>query len=94
MSVVNKFKEIVSGWKNLVFKDPVIEKLANERAFICAGCPLNINSVCDSSIEGEVIEDFTYGDVLRKKGDIHKGCNCPLDAKTRSESSKCPLGKW
>ncbi len=23
-----------------------------------------------------------------------KKCGCPLAAKTRSETSKCPLGKW
>lgn len=47
MSAVDKFKEIKEGWQNLLFKDPEIEKMANERAAICAACPFNLHSVCE-----------------------------------------------
>ncbi len=46
MSVKSKFDEIVSGWKNVIFKDKDVEKMANERALICAGCPFNVNNIC------------------------------------------------
>lgn len=46
MSVKSKFNEIVSGWKNVVFKTPEIEEMAHKRALICAACPHNVDRVC------------------------------------------------
>lgn len=66
---MSKLTEILSGFKNLVWEDPRIEKIAIDRALICGECPSNINNQC-------------------------KECGCFLIAKTRSEYSKCPLGKW
>ena len=43
----NKLKEIYQGWKNLVWKDPEIEKIAKERALICARCPFNVDNKCN-----------------------------------------------
>lgn len=34
-----KLQEIYSGWKNLIWKNPEIEKIAKERAKICSVCP-------------------------------------------------------
>lgn len=41
-----KLKQIIQGWKNLVFKDPEIEKLALKRAEICSTCKNNNASIC------------------------------------------------
>jgi hypothetical protein len=41
-----KFERIVEGWGNLAFKNPEIEKLATERAKICAVCLQNVNEWC------------------------------------------------
>jgi ribosomal protein L37E len=43
---MSKFKEIISGWTNLVFHSPEAEKLANERAKICGRCQYNKFSIC------------------------------------------------
>lgn len=45
---MNKFTEIVSGWKNLLFKTPEIEKVAKQRAKICSDCELNNGGSCSS----------------------------------------------
>lgn len=66
---MSKLKEILNGWSNVVWPNPKVEKLAMDRALICAECPSNKDNIC-----GE--------------------CGCPLIAKTRSEYSTCPLGKW
>jgi len=66
---MNKLQEILSGWKNVIWEKPEIEKLAMDRAVICSSCDKNINNTCNV-------------------------CGCPLIAKTRSEYSKCPEGKW
>jgi len=66
---MSKLQEILSGWKNVIWEKPEIEKIAMDRALICSYCDKNVNSVCQS-------------------------CGCPLVAKTRSEYSKCPEGKW
>ena len=38
--------EILSGWKNVVFPNENVEKIAEARAGICAGCEFNVNSRC------------------------------------------------
>ena len=65
----NKFKAIVNGWKNVVFRNEAIEQIAKDRVKICSTCENNHFNIC-------II------------------CNCPLIAKTRSELSNCPEGKW
>lgn len=42
----NKLSAIVEGWKNFIFHDPEIEKIALERAKICSTCPSNKFSIC------------------------------------------------
>ena len=39
-------KEIYDGWKNLVWKDKEVEKLAKTRAEICGKCYHNKLGVC------------------------------------------------
>jgi len=43
---IDKLKSILTGWKNVIWRDPVIEKIAHERAAICAECDLNKGSWC------------------------------------------------
>ncbi len=66
---MSKFKEILSGWANVVWSSPEVEKIAMDRVLVCSDCFYNTNNTCSQ-------------------------CGCPLIAKTRSEYSKCPMGKW
>lgn len=93
-SFLKKYKEIYEGWKNDLFPTDEILKMAEERAKICASCPLNVNNHCSPSIEGIAEKDFEYQGEIRKKGQVYKGCGCPLSKKLKSETTKCPLGKW
>ena len=36
--MMNKFNEIISGWKNYMFKSEEIEKIAKDRLLICLEC--------------------------------------------------------
>jgi hypothetical protein len=71
-----------------------VKPLAERKKTICKNCPLNLHNICSPSITGEVVVDFVYQGTLRKKGEIHKGCTCPLPAKHANPISKCPLGKF
>lgn len=44
---MSKFQEIISGYKNLIWENPEIEKLAVDRALVCSVCPHNIDNKCD-----------------------------------------------
>ena len=45
---MGKVGEIVKGWKNYVFANPVVEELAIERMEICVGCEfLSRRNYCD-----------------------------------------------
>lgn len=94
MSITSKLKEIRDGWYYDAFPNELILQLAEFRANICAECPLNVNNICSSMKSGEVVSDFEYQGEKRLKGEIHKGCGCPLSKKTKSPTSKCPLAKW
>lgn len=41
-----KLKSIYDGWKHLIWKDAETEKVANERALICAHCKRNKHEFC------------------------------------------------
>jgi len=41
-----KMSEILEGWKNVVFANEHVEKIAEARAGICATCEFNVNSRC------------------------------------------------
>lgn len=36
--MIEEIKQIVEGWKNLVFKNPVSEEIGIKRATICLSC--------------------------------------------------------
>ena len=80
-----KITNIVKGWKNLVFKDPEIEKLAIKRANICDNC-----TYASTDETFDMSED---GDIISLKGYCKK-CLCPFKAKLRSKQEICPIKKW
>lgn len=95
MSRSDNYKEIIEGWSNYIFPDKKVEYIAKSRALICAECPLYLaGMICNPAKEGKAVRDFEYKGELRKEGEMYKGCGCPIETKTRSLSSKCPLGKW
>ncbi len=96
---INQAKDIKDGFKNLLLsklgllsEDIVEEGL--RRAAICSGCPLLLNEICNSNMEGTVVKDFVYYGKTFKKGDKNKGCGCSMKSKWLSPSAKCPLNKF
>ena len=79
-------KEIVNGWKNYLIDDPVVQKIAEERAKICVECPEARKGVFSA-----VLKDYKLHAI---EGLFCNECSCPLSAAVRSESKECPLGKW
>jgi hypothetical protein len=43
---MSKFKEITNGFKNLIWENPRVEKIAMDRAVICGTCDDNVNGRC------------------------------------------------
>jgi hypothetical protein len=82
-----KFKNIITGWKNLVFKNPVIEEIAISRIVICSECPEAKSGIWKEAVEGS-------SEKKEKKGIICSACKCPIQAKTRVPLESCPKGKW
>jgi hypothetical protein len=76
---------ILEGWENYFVENPVIEKVAIERAKHCSGC--------DFAKSG-FISIFVNDDIKEIKGLTCKKCSCPLSAKVRSTNEKCPIGLW
>lgn len=88
MDVKNNFLAIVSGYKNVIFPSKDMEKLAHERAKICAEC-----ENCDPNFKfKKVIGNFESIEEIKGMG--CKKCGCFLTAKTRQLYSKCPERKW
>lgn len=88
MSNLSKLNSILTGWKNFIFINPQIEKLAKVRAEICAGCD-----------HADIEYPFKKWIPEEKRIEIIKGlgcdkCGCPLLSKLRSPLEKCPLDKW
>lgn len=52
MIKIEQLGQIFEGWKNLIFEDPEVEKVALPRLEICAKCPIRTNGVCDSTKGG------------------------------------------
>lgn len=61
MSKPNALSLIAAGWKNLVWPDKEVEKVARERAEICAKCPLLV------SMAGKGICCYKCGCVIAAK---------------------------
>jgi len=87
--VVEKIKNILDGWANLI-KDrfnelePHVKEISQERLSICDSCDIRLGSICNPRKMGIHI----------KTGKLSKGCGCNIAAKTMSVRSQCPLGKW
>ena len=94
--MLKKLHAIYEGWKNVIFENPEIEKIARLRATHCADCPLNVDEICSKVKEGQAVKTFQYKNGTRVEGRYYNGCGCPLEAKLRSntEDNKCPLGSW
>jgi hypothetical protein len=82
-----KLQNIVNGWYNLTIKNAVVEKIAIERANICAKCPF---AEMSNGIYTTVIDNKT----TQIRGLKCTQCGCPLSAKVRSSKDYCPIGKW
>jgi len=65
-TLLEKLKLIKEGWGNLIWENEEVEKVANMRAVICAGCDQNKGGVC-----------FSCGCILISKTRSPKA-NCPL----------------
>lgn len=64
-----KLQEILNGWKNVIFTDPEVEKLALKRAKVCSTCEHNKVNIC-----------MACGCVLSAKVRSTKATtNCPHD---------------
>jgi len=77
--------KILNGWKNYFVKSEVVEKVAEQRAEICARCPF--------AIEKNLLI-FVKDDLKEVEGFACSRCDCPLSAKIRSITEKCPEGLW
>ena len=82
-----KLQNIVNGWYNLAVTNPVVERVAMERANICATCPF---AEMSSGIHTMVIDNKT----THIRGLKCTKCGCPLSAKVRSSEDYCPIGRW
>lgn len=85
--MLSKLKEIVEGWKNYTFENPIIEELAGDRAKICGECPEPVEGTFKVFDE----PNLKFKDI---QGLLCNACGCPLSAKTRSPNSVCPKNKW
>lgn len=82
-----KLQNIVNGWYHLAIQNPVVEKVAMERANICATCPF---AEMSSGVHTIVIDNKT----THIRGLKCTKCGCPLSAKVRSSKDYCPIGRW
>lgn len=82
---MSRIKEVFDGWKNHLLPpkgmEETIIEMSTERLDICRQCPFNsVNAGISSLIRSEYCTK----------------CGCPLEKKTKSPTSKCPLSppKW
>ena len=70
--------------------------LSEWRMDICRECPLfKVLPVAGPICNNNRYLNVNTGDVSdTPKNGYRRGCGCRLQAKTRLETSKCPLGKW
>ena len=69
-----KIKEILEGWKNLIWEDPDIEDLAIKRLEVCAECDSRSNYPQAVSLFSQCL---ACGCVIEAKTRC-KDCSCPL----------------
>ena len=80
-------RAIVSGFKNYNFPTPEIEKMAKDRAKICAACP-HANPDHPFKL---LLDDQSTKEISGYGCDI---CHCLLSAKVRQMLDRCPEKKW
>lgn len=85
MNKKKKLKAIFQGWKNLFFQDEEVEKIAKERAPICASCEHSVFGTYENLIGDELVE------IKGMKCNI---CHCPLSTLLRQSLKGCELNKW
>ena len=49
---MSKLEEIYTGWKNYIVGNEDIKPLAEQRAKICAMCPINVKNFCSKELDG------------------------------------------
>lgn len=81
-----RITEILEGWRNHLVPPEelrdIIQQVHEERMNICNKCPF----------QSENAKNDGYTTI---RVDVHcTKCGCPLVSKTKSLSSKCPIGKW
>lgn len=81
-----KYGEIVKGFSYLVVPDSEVEKIAKQRAAICAGCPW-------AKFSGNVSTIVQDNKTVTIRGLICDVCGCSTSALVRSDKP-CPTGKW
>jgi len=81
-----KLSGIYNGWKNYLFPNQKVEKLAKGRALICAQCPDAVYGTYE-----KLMKDWTLKEV---KGMKCNQCGCPLSTKLRNVDEQCPKGLW
>ena len=58
MTTAEKLQSIISGWKNLLYRNAEVEKIALERAKKCANCKyannINVCILCNCYIPAKV----------------------------------------
>lgn len=87
MSGWTNLRAIVSGFKNYHFPNAEIEKIAKERAKICASCPY-----ANPEHPFKLLLDDNRTQEIKGMG--CNICGCLLSAKTRQLLNDCPEGKW
>lgn len=76
---------IIKGWYYYVSNDTNVEKIATQRAKICAKCPHKSESKVFAWVKDEVEEI---------NGSICGKCSCPIAMKVRSINENCPINEW
>ena len=80
-----RIANILNGWRNYFVENEVTEKIANQRAEICARCPF--------AVEKKLLI-FVKDDLKEIEGMACERCHCPLSAKIRSTNETCPEELW
>ena len=87
MAGIRTLRAIIQGFKNYNFPDEEVERIAKERARICAGCEFaDHNHPFKLMLEDGRTENI--------KGLGCQICHCLLSAKVRQFLQSCPLKKW
>lgn len=72
---MSKIGEILEGWKNVIWEDAEIEKIAKTRLETCAECDKRSNYPQNVSMFSKCLE---CGCVIQAKARC-KNCTCPLN---------------